>query len=157
MNTDLRNSLILVVEDDEADTFLLRRAFRAARIANPVIDVKDGAEAIEYFSGLGVYADRARFPVPALLLLDLRLPKLSGFEVLEWIRDRHHLNEVVIVILTASEDVGHVNRAYELGAKSYLVKPGTFEELVEVVRQLTGPWLTLENRPKPSIEPDSTT
>jgi CheY-like chemotaxis protein len=154
---DLRDSFILVVEDDEADIVLLRQAFQSARIINPVVNVRDGEEAIGYLSGMGTYSDRGKFPMPAMVLLDLRMPKLSGFEVLEWIRDRPSLNELIVVVLTASEDVRHANKAYELGAKSYLVKPGTFDQLVGVVKRLTGPWLRWDERPDCPKETHSST
>src|SRR5882762_8837912 len=120
--TGLLDSAILLVEDDEADIFLLRRAFRNARIANPLIEVRDGQAAIQYLSGVGAYADRARYPIPFLVLLDLRLPKLSGFEVLEWIRDQPELAELIVVVWTASAQVPEVAKAQELGANAYLVK-----------------------------------
>jgi CheY-like chemotaxis protein len=140
---DLRDSTILLVEDDEADILLLRRAFRNARIANLLIEVRDGQAAIQYLSGDGMYSDRARYPIPFLILLDLRLPKLSGFEVLEWIRDQPELAELIVVVLTASDHVPDETRAHELGANSYLIKPGNFDELVELVKGIKGRWLVL--------------
>ncbi len=141
---DLRNSAILLVEDDEADTELLRRAFRKACIANPLLDVKDGQAAIRYLCGDGAYVDRTRYPIPFLILLDLRLPRLSGFEVLEWIRDQRDLVELIIVVLTTSDHVRDVTHAHQLGANSYLVKPGNFAELVEMVKGIKGRWLMLD-------------
>ena len=145
--SDSGANAILLVEDDEADIILLRRAFRNARVANPLLEVRDGQAAIHYLSGDGAYADRRRYPVPFLILLDLRLPKLSGFEVLEWIRDQSKLSELIVVVLTASDYVPDVTKAYSLGARSYLVKPGTFEELVDVVRQIEGRWLVADAAP----------
>jgi DNA-binding response OmpR family regulator len=139
----LRDSAMLLVEDDEADILLLRRAFRNARIANPLIEVRNGQAAIQYLSGDGAYADRVRYPIPFLILLDLRLPKLSGFEVLEWIRDQSEFDHVIVVVLTASDHVVDVTRAHELGANSYLIKPGNFDELVELVKGINGSWLVL--------------
>src|SRR3989454_7082077 len=93
---EMRNSGILLVEDDENDIRLLRRAFRNASLGNPLVEVRDGQAAIQYLSGDGDYADRARYPIPFLILLDLRLPKLSGFEVLAWIREQSKLDEMKI-------------------------------------------------------------
>src|SRR6266516_2058731 len=142
--TGLRDSAILLVEDDEADILLLRRAFRNAHIANPLIEVRDGQAAIQYLSGEGDYADRTRYPIPFLILLDLRLPKLSGFEVLAWIRDQPELVKLTIVVLTTSDHVPDVTKAHELGANSYLVKPGTFDELVAMLKRIKGGCLLLD-------------
>jgi len=140
---DLVESTILLVEDNEDDILLLERALRNARLANPLKVVKDGEEAIKYLSGDSAYADRTRYPSPFLILLDLRLPRLSGFEVLAWIRDQPYFCELIIVVLTNSDHVPDVSKARELGANSYLVKPGTFEELVEMVKRIKGRWLLL--------------
>ena len=154
--TGLLDSAILLVEDDEADIFLLRRAFRNARIANPLIEVRDGQAAIQYLSGEGDYADRARYPIPFLILLDLRLPKLSGFEVIAWMRDQPQLANLIVVVLTASDHVPDVTKARDLGANSYLVKPGNFEELVEMVKRIKGRWLLLDRLPEGTVPREST-
>ena len=154
--TGLLDSAILLVEDDEADIFLLRRAFRNARIANPLIEVRDGQAAIQYLSGEGDYADRARYPIPFLILLDLRLPKLSGFEVIAWMRDQPQLANLIVVVLTASDHVPDVTKARDLGANSYLVKPGNFQELVEMVRRIKGRWLLLDRLPESTVSREST-
>ena len=146
----LRNSAILLVEDDGADLLLLRRAFRNARIANPLIEVRDGQAAIQYLSGDGEFTDRTHYPLPFLILLDLRMPKLSGFEVLAWIRDQPELAELITVVLTSSDHVPDVTKAHELGANSYLVKPGTFDELVEMVKRIRGRWLLVDRFPTDS-------
>ena len=154
--TGLRDSAILLVEDDEADILLLRRAFRNAHIANPLIEVRDGQAAIQYLSGEGDYADRTRYPIPFLILLDLRLPKLSGFEVIAWMRDQPQLANLVVVVLTASDHVPDVTKARDLGANSYLVKPGNFEELVEMVKRIKGRWLLLDRLPECTVSREST-
>jgi len=149
--TELRDAAILLVEDDEEDILLLRRAFRNAHIANPLIEVRDGQAAIQYLSGEGDYADRARYPIPFLILLDLRLPKLSGFEVISWVRDQPQLANLIVVVLTASDHVPDVTKARDLGANSYLVKPGNFEELVQMVKRIQGRWLLLDNLPENTV------
>jgi DNA-binding response OmpR family regulator len=156
LTTGLRNSAILLVEDDEADILLLRRAFRNAHIANPLIEVRDGQAAIHYLSGEGDYADRTRYPIPFLILLDLRLPKLSGFEVIAWMRDQAQLANLIVVVLTASDHVPDVTKARDLGANSYLVKPGNFEELVEMVKRIKGRWLLLDRLPESTVSSAST-
>ena len=150
-----RDSAILLVEDDEADILLLQRAFRNARIANPLIEVRDGQAAIQYFSGEGDYADRARYPMPFLILLDLRLPKLSGFEVIAWLREQPQLAHVIVVVLTASDHVPDVTKARDLGANSYLVKPGNFEELVQMVKRIKGRWLLVDRLPDSAVSRES--
>jgi len=154
--TELRDAAILLVEDDEEDILLLRRAFRNAHIANPLIEVRDGQAAIQYFSGEGDYADRTRYPIPFLILLDLRLPKLSGFEVIAWMRDQPQLANLIVVVLTASDHVPDVTKARDLGANSYLVKPGNFQELVEMVRRIKGRWLLLDRLPESTVSREST-
>ena len=154
--TGLRDSAILLVEDDEADILLLRRAFRNAHIANPLIEVRDGQAAIQYLSGEGDYADRTRYPIPFLILLDLRLPKLSGFEVIAWMRDQPQLANLIVVVLTASDHVPDVTKARDLGANSYLVKPGNFEELVQMVKRIKGRWLLLDRLPECTVSREST-
>jgi CheY-like chemotaxis protein len=153
--TGLRDSAILLVEDNEADILLLRRAFRNAHIANPLFVVRDGQTAIQYFSGEGDYADRTRYPIPFLILLDLRLPKLSGFEVIAWMRDQPQLADLIVVVLTASDHVPDVTKARDLGANSYLVKPGNFEELVEMVKRIKGRWLLLDRLPESTVSTES--
>ncbi len=154
--TGLRDSAILLVEDDEADILLLRRAFRHARIANPLIEVRDGQTAIQYLSGEGDNADRARYPIPFLILLDLRLPKLSGFEVIAWLRDQPQFADLIVVVLTGSDHVPDVTKARELGANSYLVKPGNFEELVQMVKRIKGRWLLVDRLPEDAASREST-
>ena len=141
---DLREFTILLVEDSGEDVLLLKRAFHQARITNPLNVVKDGEEAIRYLSGDGAYADRSRYSLPFLVLLDLRLPRLSGFEVLEWIRDQAQFAELTVLVLTASDYVRDASKARMLGANSYLVKPGSFEEIVELVRGIEGRWLLVD-------------
>jgi len=141
----------MAVEDDEEDILLLRRAFRNAHIANPLIEVTDGQAAIQYLSGEGDYADRTRYPIPFLILLDLRLPTLSGFEVIAWIRDQAQLANLIVVVLTASDHVPDVTKARDLGANSYLVKPGNFEELVQMVKRIKGRWPLLDSLPESTV------
>ena len=149
---------VLVVEDNEEDVLLLKRAFRKARLANPLSAVNNGEEAIKYLSGVGAYADRTLYPVPFLMLLDLRLPRFSGFEVLGWIRNQPAFNGLIIVVLTVSDSVQDMNKAYELGANSYLVKSDNFDELIAVVKRVgEGRWLLLDERfQRPSVKETKT-
>src|SRR5437868_12776557 len=119
------NGCILHVEYRDEDVFLLNHAFKRAEIGNPVQVVIDGQEAIDYLAGNGKFADRAQFPVPCLVLLDLQLPAKTGLEVLEWIRQQSALRSLIVIILSSSIYEGDVRRAYELGANAFLVKPSS--------------------------------
>ena len=134
---------ILLVEDDHNDVLLIRRAFQKVNIANPIIVVNDGEQAISYLAGREPYVDRT---LPILVLLDLKLPRKSGHEVLEWLRGQANLKRLPVVVLTASSESSDVNRAYDLGANSYLVKPVTFDALVEMVKTLNLYWMILNKR-----------
>jgi CheY-like chemotaxis protein len=140
---------ILLVEDDHNDVLLIKRAFQKVNIANPIIVVNDGEQAISYLAGREPYVDRA---VPMLVLLDLKLPRKSGHEVLEWLRQQPNIKRLPVVVLTASSESSDVNRAYDLGANSYLVKPVTFDALVEMVKTLNLYWLILNKRADVSNE-----
>src|SRR5258708_1401408 len=135
------NAPILLAEDDENDTFFLRRAIARSGLGNPLIAVQDGQEAVDYLAGIGPYADRASHPLPALLLLDLKMPRMNGFDVLEWLSTRPDFKNLPIVVLTSSAQDKDIQRARELGADDYQVKPQEFERLVDIVRSLHSRWL----------------
>jgi CheY-like chemotaxis protein len=130
------SSPVLIAEDNEDDLILLRRAFDKANLRNPLYVVRDGTEAIDYLSAQGAYSDRDLHPFPALLLLDLKMPKLTGLDVLNWIRRRSVLASLPVVVLSNSPERIDGDRCYELGARSYLVKPADFRQLVELVKQV---------------------
>ena len=133
--------LILLVDDNEDDVFLMERAVQAAGIKNPTFVVGDGNEAINYLSGLGKYGDRGQFPLPAVVFLDLKLPFKSGHEVLEWIRKQPQFATLVVVVLTSSNEPSDIRRCYASGANSYLVKPPTPEQLVDLAKSFRWYWL----------------
>ncbi|HTL59773.1 MAG TPA: response regulator [Candidatus Limnocylindrales bacterium] len=128
---------ILVVEDDYNDVLLIRRAFRLAQIGNHIRFVRNGRSAIAYLSGIGRYANRDKYPMPSLVLLDLKMPGLDGFGVLEWIRQQSRFNTLRVVVLTSSDEIRDVNEAYQLGANSFLVKPLEFENIGALFSTLT--------------------
>jgi CheY-like chemotaxis protein len=132
---------ILLAEDNEDDVFFMKRAILRANVAEHLQIVQDGEEAVAYLSGTGPYQDRDKFPLPCLILLDLKLPLLSGLEVLKWIRAQRHLESIVIVVLTSSRESSDIQRAYDLGANSYLVKPAAAEDLIELIKALKAYWL----------------
>ena len=142
------DGVILLVEDDADDIALMRRAVRKAKIANELVNVDNGDDAVAYLAGEPPFEDRERYPLPVLVLLDLKLPRRSGLEVLAWIRDQPApLSRLRVVILTSSQEAQDVNRAHELGANSYLVKPPTFDELLALVRTLDMFWMILAEAP----------
>ena len=140
-------SAILIIEDNPDDAELITYAFRKGGIANPLIVVDDGDEAIDYVCGRSVYVDRATFPLPGLFLLDLKLPRRSGFEVLEVIRANHSTRNIPVVVLTSSNQEHDIERAYNLGANSYLVKPIGRDSLLTMVRSLDAFWIKLNQAP----------
>ena len=143
----LSSMSVLLVEDNPDDVALFQRAFRKANIANPLRVVTDGEEAVAYLAGRGEYAERARHPLPVLVLLDLKLPKRSGYEVLAWLRRQEGLRRLPVAVLTSSRQAADVNRAYDLGANAYLQKPVGFEALHELLRTLNLFWLILNEKP----------
>ena len=136
---------ILIVDDSSDDFLLLKRAFQKTGVENPLSWVRSGREAINYLSGVGPYHDRAMFPMPSVILLDLNMPDGDGFDVLTWIRNKYPSGALLIVVLTRVEEIKKINRAYKLGANSFLTKPGSPEELQELINIFTGYWL-LNNR-----------
>lgn len=134
-------AVILIAEDEEDYVLLLKRAFSEADIHNPVYFVSTGQELVEYLKGQGQYANRDEYPLPDLLLLDLKLPGFNGFEILGWVRSHPGLTGLRILVLTTSEQLNDVNRAYRLGANSFLVKPCDFQDLVQLTQLIKDYWL----------------
>ena len=132
---------ILLVEDNEDDVFLMKRALKAARVMNPLYVVEDGQEAVDYLGGAGKFANRESYPLPAVVFLDLKLPLISGHDVLAWIRRQYALESVVVIVLTSSNEASDLSRSYALGANSYLVKPPTPEQLEELAKAFKWYWL----------------
>ena len=144
---------VLLAEDSPEDVFLIRRAFEDNRTPNPLQVVDNGADAFHYLAGEGRFADRATFPFPALFLLDLKMPVMNGFEVLRWIRQQPTLSATRVVVLTGSDHLRDVNQAYQLGANSFMVKPGDFENYIEIGKSLEKYWLHQSKAPETSREP----
>jgi len=143
-----RECVILLAEDDENDVLLVQRAFQKSNIANPLQVVRDGEEAVAYLNGELHYADRDRYPLPVLMMMDLKMPRRSGLEVLAWLRQQPGLKRLPVVVLTSSNQSPDINRAYDLGANSYLVKPAGFDSLVQLVKNLDMYWLILNEKPE---------
>jgi CheY-like chemotaxis protein len=120
---------ILLAEDNDADAALLAAAFEAWGVCNPILRVRDGSEVISYLQGLEKYHDRYEFPLPGLILLDLHMPRLNGFGALGWIRSRREYDEIPVIFLTGTKEPTDVDKAYSLGAASFLEKTPDLEEL----------------------------
>ena len=139
---------VLLVEDNRDDVVLIQRAFHKAQIVAPLQVVTDGERAMAYLEGSGPYADRTRHPLPVFVLLDWRLPRRDGGEVLAWVRSRPDLRELPVVVLTSSQEPADIRAAYGNGANSYLLKPVDFQNLLELVQGLGLYWLVLNVPPE---------
>jgi CheY-like chemotaxis protein len=134
------DSLILLAEDDENDAFLFRMALHKAGVLAPVALARDGEEAIDYLKGIGSYADRIQYPFPCLMITDLKMPRLSGFEVLAWIQSHLPPNRLPAIVLSGSAEELDRQRAVDLGAKAYWVKPTDLANLVRLAHELNETW-----------------
>jgi CheY-like chemotaxis protein len=132
---------VLVADDDANDVFFLRRAFQKAGLTCSIVEVPDGERAICYLSGSDGFADRTRFPVPTLLFLDLKMPKVSGFEVLEWLQKHNGLLTIKVVVLSSSNLPGDMQKARSLGAHDYRVKPADIDDMITMVKDIATRWL----------------
>ena len=127
---------ILLVENNPDDVLLVLRAFQRASVSRPVQVVTSGMDALAYVQGALPYDDREKHPLPAMVLLDIRMPGMDGFEVLRWIRGQFDFAHLCVVMLTSSDNIHDANQAYRLGANSFLVKPLDFENAGELARSL---------------------
>lgn len=140
----IENPIILLVDDSEDDALLVRCVFERVGFGAPLQLAHDGEEVIAYLSGAGAYRDREKFPLPTVVLLDLNMPRKSGFDVLTWIRQQPAHKRLLVYILSASSQPDDIQRAYDLGANSYLVKPSALDELTAMARGLLA-WLKLSH------------
>jgi CheY-like chemotaxis protein len=139
---------VLMVEDDENDVLLIQRAFKKHLLQCPVHVARDGHEAIEYLTGKAKFGDRTKFPFPDAVITDLKMPKMSGFELLAWIHDHQEFRTIPTIVLSSSKQENDVARAYELGANTYMVKPSDFDTLAEMVKLIRDYW-TMSTKPQP--------
>src|ERR1051325_74007 len=135
------NQVVLSVDDNDVDGALLERAFKRCSIPSRLFPVSEGPEAMAYLTGHGIYSDRGQYPLPDLILLDLVMPKMSGTEVLKWIREQPELKKTAVLIFTSSEKPEDVKATTKLGAQGYLVKPTKFEDLKNMMRTIYSEWL----------------
>ena len=139
---------ILLVEDDENDAMLLRMAFERNGIANPVQWARDGLEAVAYLNGDGIYADRVKYPFPEVLLVDLKMPRMTGLELLAWINEHPEFKVIPTIVMTSSKQELDIESAYRLGANTYMTKPIAFDDLAKMVN-LTHAYWAMSAKPRP--------
>ena len=139
---------LLIVEDSEDDVFFLRRALKSVGISGSVHVANDGQEAIDYMAGKGKFADRHKYPLPSLILLDLKLPKVDGLEVLGAVKGDPRTRAIPVVMLTSSREESDLVRSYELGVNAFVVKPVGFKEFFDAIQDLGVFWAVL-NEPPP--------
>ena len=144
---------VLLVEDDPNDILLMEHAARKAAVDFSLRIVRDGEEAVGYLSGRADSSDLSRHPVPSLILLDLKLPKLSGFEVLRWLRSQPELRRIPVIVFTSSRERHDITRAYELGANAYLIKPAAFSDLVDLVKTIALFWMAANQYSDVTLDP----
>lgn len=132
---------ILAAEDEESDRMILTLAFKRAQLQPPLVIVPDGEEVVNYLTGKERYADRNAFPLPALVVLDLKMPRMDGFDVLEWLAKQSDYKDLPAVVLSSSSSNADMQKARELGAKDYFVKPHSFDELIKILREMQTRWL----------------
>ena len=138
---------ILLVEDEPDDVYFLKRAFTSTSVTAPIVVLADGGAAIDYLAGTGAFSNRDEHPLPALMLLDLKLPRVTGFDVLAWLRAQPGLKRLPVIVLTSSSQDEDVRRAYDLGVNSYLVKPSGLKAIADVAQQIERYWLNMNRRP----------
>jgi CheY-like chemotaxis protein len=138
---------ILLVEDESSDAELLIRAFKKAGVQNPIRHLDNGDAALFYLQGIDTYVDRDKNPLPALILLDLKLPGMSGLELLRWLRQQKNLRRIPVLVLTSENDARLMDAAYDAGANSYLLKSVSPDEIERVVNLITNYWLNLNESP----------
>ena len=137
---EIKEFTVLLVEDDINDIFLVKRAFKMTRLENPLQVVTDGEEATRYLGGQGKYANREVYPLPKLIVMDIKMPRMSGFEVLEWIKHDGKLRRIPVVIVSSSDRPQDIDRAYELGANAYMVKPVNYRAVEHLFESITHYW-----------------
>ena len=147
----MKEKIILLVEDNPDDITLTLRALKKNSIFNEVVVAKDGVEALDYLFGTGIYAGRDTSVMPVVTLLDLKLPKIDGFEVLKRVRSNERTKLIPIVILTSSKEDDDIINGYSLGANSYIRKPVDFEQFTEAIRELGLYWILI-NEPPPVVK-----
>lgn len=150
MNSQNKNNIsILIAEDDPDDRLLIKEAFEENKIANPLHFVGDGVELLEFLCHQGPFAEFANDPLPALIILDLNMPRVDGREILEVLKSHHRFKTIPIVTMTTSNDEADMKNCYEHGANAYVIKPSNFEQLSKIISTMAEFWLNFVSQPKP--------
>lgn len=136
----MTDPLILHADDDENDVIFLNYAFKQANIPTRLLSVSDGQQVVDYLSGQGNYANRAQHPFPALVLLDLKMPRMNGLQTLSWIRARPAFQPLIVILFTASANQTDIEQAYRLGANSFIIKPAGMDRLTDLMKALYAYW-----------------
>ena len=132
---------VLAAEDEETDALILQLAFKKARVPNPLIVVGDGEQAVDYLAGSPPYSDRVAHPLPVLLILDLKMPRISGFDVLSWLTNHPEFKDLPSIVFSSSPAESDIQKARQMGARDYIVKPHGLGEMVKAVEQIRDRWL----------------
>ena len=143
---------LLIAEDDENDVFFLQHAFKEADVQNPLHIVHDGKEAIDYLAGAGKFSDRSKYPLPYLLILDLKMPRMTGLDVLQWLQEQPELQCLPVIVLSSSAHRLDIERAYQLGANAFVVKPSAVSKRTDLAKFIKGFWLDFNEAPAVSTE-----
>ncbi|HZQ20048.1 MAG TPA: response regulator [Terriglobales bacterium] len=139
---------ILLVEDEPSDAHLILQGLERAKVLNPTVHLTNGNDARRYLRGEGEFDDRIKYPIPALILLDLKLLCLTGIQLLQWLHVQRELKRIPLVILTADGRKETVNAAYDLGANSYLIKPGNATDIIRMIKVIQSYWMALNEPPQ---------
>ena len=144
---------VMLVDDSEDDLLLMDHATEAAGVDNPIVQLRDGQAAIEYLSGSGEYGNRERYPIPCLVITDLKMPKLDGFDLLKWMSQRPDFDSIPKIVVSSSSEERDRKRAHHLGACAYFQKPLELHRLVELVRHLDDTWISKRCPRMPKLKP----
>jgi CheY-like chemotaxis protein len=138
---------LLLVEDEESSAFFFQHVMTKLGMTEVLQVAQDGREAIDYLQGRARFNDRTQFPLPDLIILDLKMPRVTGFEVIAWIRDQPELRKLIVIMMSASSSEEDISRAYELGANAYIVKPSGLDQLTDVLSSIQQFWLKHNRAP----------
>ena len=144
----MRPELILIADDSDDDVLFLMRSFQRSGLVNPLFVVNDGTEVKAYLEGEGKFSNRDEYPLPTLLILDLKMPNLDGFETLRWIRQHPQFRAMRVVVLTNSGRLNDINKAYQLGANSFMVKPADKDQFFSISEAIKGYWMWMSEAPE---------